>query len=358
MTPKNQKERADFLSRNLIPIEHIEADNIRPYLVKGWIDRGAFSVIYGESNVGKTFLALDMAMHVAAGEDWHGNRVTGGTVVYVASEGGRGIWHRVEAIWKARRTLAERAKNQCLMLPVPLDMHGSLDRVAIVQTLLALPERPSLVVIDTLARSMGTGDENASADMGAFIAAVDDIRTKTGAHVSVIHHAGKDATRGARGHSSLRAAVDTEIELKRDGKIITAETRKQRDMEGGKVFAYSLQVVPLGEDQDGDPITSCVVTPCDTPPKRGPKITGQANIALQALSDAIAHHGEKRGGDMFPANRQVVSLDRWREYCKRHKLSVSDKPEAFYTAFSRAVGKLQEVEAVKVIDDCAWITAA
>ena len=245
-----------------------------------------------------------------------------------------------------------------LVLPVPLDMHGTLDRAAIVDALLRLPDRPALVVIDTLARSMGTGDENASADMGAFVATIDEIRAKTGAHVAVVHHAGKDASRGARGHSSLRAAVDTEIELKGDGKVITAETRKQRDMEGGKVFAYSLQVVNLGEDQDGDPMTSCIVVPCDTPQKRGPKLSGQANTALQALSDAIAHHGEKRGGDMFPASRKVVTLDTWRDYCKRHHLSGSEKPEAFYTAFSRSLSTLQKAEVVKVIDDCVWIVAA
>ena len=69
-----------------------------------------------------------------------------------------------------------------------------------------------LVIIDTLARSMGAGDENSSQDMGAFIAACDQIRRATGATVLIVHHSGKSSNAGARGSSALLGAVDTAIE--------------------------------------------------------------------------------------------------------------------------------------------------
>jgi len=117
-----------------------------------------------------------------------------------------------------------------------------------------------LVVIDTLARVMGGADENAAPDIGALVRSAETIRDRTGAHVMFIHHSGKDVARGARGHSALRAAVDTEIELSRgeDGTRL-ARTTKQRDMPGGAEHEFTLEEVSLGRDSDGDPVTSCIV---------------------------------------------------------------------------------------------------
>lgn len=217
-----------------------------------------------------------------------------------------------------------------------------------------MPAPPALVIVDTLARAMGEGDENSGPDMGAMIRTLDLIRGETGAHVLVVHHAGKDTSKGARGHSSLRAAVDTEIEVTRDGLFITAETKKQRDMEGQRTFSYSLSRVELGLDEDGDPVTSCVVAPAHDVPKRAPKVSGQALTALQALGDALAHHGAIRSGDMFPPNRQCVSLERWREYCDRHSLSDGANQTSKRTAFHKAKTKLQNDGLIRVVDEHVW----
>ena len=99
---------------------------------------------------------------------------------------------------------------------------------------------------------MGDGDENSGQDMGAFIRNVDTIRTATGAHICIVHHTGKDTARGARGHSSLRAATDTEIELTVSESISTAQVTKQRDGKIPAPFSYTLREVVLGTDSDGD----------------------------------------------------------------------------------------------------------
>jgi hypothetical protein len=352
-----QGKRASEIRAALKPLSEVTPHLTRQYLVKGWIDRGTCSVVYGESNVGKTFLALDMALHVAAGWDWHGAKIRDvGPVVYIASEGGRGVCNRIAAVKREYPELAQAAAGNFMLLSAALDMCKA-DGLALIEALRGLPQTPRLIIIDTLARSMGGGDENSGADMGAFIRATDQLRAATGAHVMIIHHAGKDAAKGARGHSSLRAAVDTEIQITRDGAVILAETRKQRDMEGDRSFGYTLRSVHLGDDEDGDPVTSCVVTPCDAPAKRGPVITGQAKVALQAFGDALAHHGEVKLGDMFPANRQCVPLERWREYCDRLSLSSGETATAKRTAFFKSKATLQEKGFICVVDNYAWRVA-
>jgi hypothetical protein len=352
--------RAADLSFAMKPLHEIAPVMSSNYLVKGWIDRGSFSVVYGESNVGKTFFALDLAMHIAARVEWYGHKVAGlradnlaGPVVYVAGEGGRGINNRIEAIRRERSDLTDRIGTDFLLLTSTIDLCGPSDADALSAACADLHDTPSLIVIDTLARAMGEGDENTAKDMGAFVKNCDILRENLGCHVMVIHHSGKDSGRGARGSSSLYGAIDTELHLTRADNIVTVTQSKQRDMLGDKVFSYSLRTVELGIDEDGDPITSAVVEQAEYV-KPQVRLVGAASIAMQALSDAIAHHGEQKGGDMFPLNRHVVTLERWREYCDRHSLTSGEGDSAKRTAFMRAKAKLQEKELVKIIDEYVW----
>ncbi len=228
----------------------------RDYLIKGWLDRGGLSVMYGPSNVGKSFLALDMAHHVSKGIRWHGRRVQPGRVLYVAAEGGGNFDNRVAALHEP----------EFWVLSCPLSLTGQNSRASalgeMVQHLAATGGSPfSLIVFDTMARVMGAGDENTAPGIADLMTGLDRLRRATGAHVMLIHHSGKDGSKGARGHSALRAAIDTEIELSRDPElpVITAEITKQRDGSTGKAFSYTLRQVELGEDQDGDQVTTCVV---------------------------------------------------------------------------------------------------
>lgn len=152
-----------------------------------------------------------------------------------------------------------------------------------------------LVTIDTLSRTMAGGDENAAKDMTQAVAGIDAVREATGAAVMLVHHCGKDEARGARGHSSLRAAIDTEIEVVHDegSGISTAFVRKQRDLPKGDPMPYKLKVVELGTDSRGEPITSCVVHHEDAgmaaaPRKKGRKSRYHADQLLDSLPAANA----------------------------------------------------------------------
>ncbi|HWL56400.1 MAG TPA: helicase RepA family protein [Paracoccus sp. (in: a-proteobacteria)] len=351
--------RAKELARFTRRITEVKPVLKSRYLVKGWLDRGTSSVVYGESNVGKTFFALDLAMHVAAGMDWHGNRVPtadkwAGPVLYIASEGGYGINSRIEAMRRDRPDLIKAVGRNFALMKVGLDLCTSQDAAHLIEMIRAdFEQAPSLIVVDTLARSMGSGDENTAQDMGKFIKSIDQLREATGAHVMIIHHSGKDASKGARGSGSLRAAADTEIELTRAESVVTAETRKQRDMACDGVFSYSLKSVFIGHDEDGDKITSAVIEEAEAAPRKV-RLTGGDKIALQALSDALAMHGKVMHSPLFPANRQCVTLEAWRAMCDRHSLSSGESASAQRTAFMRIKSRLQDKEIIRVVDGMVW----
>lgn len=226
-------------------------------LVENYLDQGAMSVLYGESNTGKTFVAMDIAYHIAAGREWNGHRVTQGAVLYVAAEGGKSAENRIEALKRHHNT----PDFPLFLVPCSVDL---LRPDAETKPLIKLVQQAAqaesvtirMIVIDTLSRAIAGGNENSPDDMGAFVRNVDQVRAAANAHLMVVHHSGKDKAKGARGHSLLRAATDTEIEIA-DG---TLAVTKQRDMEMAKPSAFELKQIDLGRNHYDKPVTSCVVT--------------------------------------------------------------------------------------------------
>jgi hypothetical protein len=235
------------------------------------------------------------------------------------------------------------------LLPVGLDLHGQGDAVAVCEIM--PDEAPALVVIDTLARSMGAGDENTAKDAAMFVRNCDLIREATGAHVMVIHHTGKDEERGARGSSALRAAVDNEIQVTSEWEILS---RKQRDQEPPEPLHFKLRSVTLGMDEDGEPVTSAVVDATDAPAPTRKPIRGKNEVAIQALNDALRDHGTTRSGNCYPSNRKVVDVDHWREACGVHGLTTGATDAAARMAFKRAKDKLMDMDEVREFGGHVW----
>ena len=198
-----------------------------------------------------------------------------------------------------------------------------------------------LIVIDTLSRVMAGGDENSAADMTALIRNVDAIRATTGAHILTVHHTGKDTARGARGHSSLRAATDTEIEIANEDGARAAVVTKQRDHNGGETFAFDLKSVSLGHDQDGDEVTSCVVEPVDSEDFKAAvaqkKGLGGNQKILADTFDQMVGEGMARpnpGGVGFPDPGRFwcVGMDEFRA-AAMGKMAATNKRGAFIEAW-------------------------
>jgi hypothetical protein len=231
--------------------------------VEGLLTEGGASVLYGPSNCGKSFWIVDLGVAVASKRMFRDDLdVDQGGVIYIALEGAHGAKNRMEAL--RRKGLLKPGDPFYLVFDqVSLLEPGHAGRLA--ETVAEVAKQSGhpvkLVIIDTMARAMAGGDENSGADMTLAVKAIDAVRAATGAHVCVVHHCGKDQAKGARGHSSLRAAVDTEIEITRpEGETIsTVRVTKQRDLQVGDPMPFSLKVVELATDRRGKPITSCVV---------------------------------------------------------------------------------------------------
>lgn len=214
-------------------------------------DRG-LAAIYGPSASGKSFIAFDLGACIADGRMWFGHKTIAAPVVYVMLEGQAGLQKRVKAWIKARG------------VGLPKDFHLILDSFHLtdfddVQNLAAVIPKGAVVFIDTLNRAAPTADENASKDMGAIIEGANMLRLLTDGLVVLVHHTGKDTAQGMRGHSSLFAALDGAIEVKRNNAGRTWTVAKTKDGEDGKTTAFELLVHNLGADADGEPITSCTV---------------------------------------------------------------------------------------------------
>ena len=220
--------------------------------VRGVLPAGGLAGLYGPSASGKSFLAFDMAAAIADGERWFGCRVEAAPVVYAALEGEAGFKLRAQA-WEAHqgRTLPDGLH----MVLQPFKLTDPRD----VSDLAAVVPDGAVVFIDTLNRAAPAADENSSSDMGEILQAAKRLQALTAGLVVLIHHSGKDVTKGLRGHSSLFAALDAAIEVSRDGDRREWRCAKSKDGADGDAHPFKLEVKTLGMDGYGDPITSCVV---------------------------------------------------------------------------------------------------
>ena len=238
--------------------------NVPPmsYLIKGLFARAGLAVLFGEPGSGKTFAILDMAMAIARGIEWRGRRVKQGRVAFVAAEGSAGLRLRVAAYCKFHEI--DPASLPFFVLDASPNMMQKDEALDVAKGILAAGGA-DIVVMDTFAQVMPGANENAGEDVGKAMAHCKGIHKATGALVLLVHHSGKDASKGARGWSGLKAGADTEIEISREGDVRKIRVSKQKDGLDGIELGFRLVTVPLGIDEDGDVIDSCVVEEAEIP---------------------------------------------------------------------------------------------
>jgi KaiC/GvpD/RAD55 family RecA-like ATPase len=245
--------------------------------IKGLIPERGLVFVYGAPGSGKSFVVLDAVASIAAGETWNGRKVKAGRVVIVAAEGGAGFSTRLRAYERGDFNPSLDALSERLaIIAEPLSLAEPKD----VKTLAAAIEASGgadVLVVDTLAAASPGVDENAGAEMGRVVDAVIKLCDQLGAVAIVVHHSGKDAARGLRGWSGLTGAADAILAVERikksdkqaesgedkkpgnqsDTRVVRLE--KSKDAGDSGVLPFRLEVVTIGLDADGDPITSCVV---------------------------------------------------------------------------------------------------
>lgn len=234
------------------------------WVIKGVLPQADLAVLYGASGAGKSFVALDMVAAIARGTEWRGRRVKQGRVAYIAAEGAGGFRKRVKA-YKQHFEVDQLGVN---VIPAAPNLVEKGDAIDIIRTIRDMGGA-DIVVVDTFAQVTPGSNENAGEDMGTALANCRLINKHTGAMVLLIHHAGKDLSKGARGWSGIKAAADAELEVAREGEGRVLRLTKSKDGEDMTEWGFDLEVVQLGVDEDMDPITSCVVVEAAVPAKGG-----------------------------------------------------------------------------------------
>jgi hypothetical protein len=205
-----------------------QLDQITPPdpLIHGWLFRDSLAWMFGPSGSGKSFAAVDMAMHVGAGKEWHGHPVQQGKVLYMAAEGVAGMASRTQAWYEANG----KRPNDVYWLREAVNMYEPTASQELIDA--GRIGQFDLIIIDTLARASVGAEENSARDAGILIDNMDQLRVAAGgACVLVIHHTGKDATLGGRGSSAFRGAMESEIEVSGGLTNLTLKNTKQKNIE-------------------------------------------------------------------------------------------------------------------------------
>ena len=300
--PAGGVDPVEALMAEMLDRDGLDALSRPQPLIWDVLDKDSESWLIAPSGGFKSFIALDMAMHVAMGLPWRGKKVDGGPVVYIVAEGSKGIGMRVEAWEKVYGRRSEGVRY----LPRPVQVS---DPEGGWKVLVEACRRigPAMIVIDTQARVTVGIEENSAKEVGVFIRAISELREATRACVLVVHHTGKSGL-GARGSSALYAAADTELRVERPEKreerlqlTATISTSKQKDMEEDTGFQIEMERVDLGLDpHSGRPLSSLALKPYDpfwTPPDR-PEPEHRANLVPNqaAILEVLREHANNEYG--------------------------------------------------------------
>ena len=257
------------------------------WIVKGVLPEAQLGVVYGDSGSGKTFFMLDLAGSIARGTEWRGHRVNKRRVAYVVAEGAGGFRNRLKAY--AHQHQIDLRDFDIMVLDGAPNMLEKADAVELSKAIIAAGGA-DIVVLDTFAQVMAGANENSGEDVGKALAHCKGINRATKALVVLIHHSGKDASKGARGWSGLRAAADVEIEISRVDETRAATVTKLKDGHDGAEFGFRLNTVVVGLDEDDEEVSSCILEHNESGrPKRVKEPKGNnERLALRVLDELSA----------------------------------------------------------------------
>jgi AAA domain len=278
------------------------------YLVSGLLQTSTVSMMFAESNTGKTYNAMHLALCVAYGIPWLGRRVKQGPVLYIYAEGKLGMKPRIQA-WKKHHDKQSTPNIRFIARPV----HLIENRQELLDTIAEQEITPVLVVIDPYSMCAIGTNQNDQTDVTNVLSTAHEITRLYGCHVMNVHHSNR--TGSINGSAAFKNHVDTMIELSREGKDgpITLRCEKQRDAEYFSDIKVALQVVDLGINMNTlEPVTSCVV------------VASSAATSQEITAETTAKEREQMLGLLQIHKR--LSVNKWIAACK----DVGISKAAFY----------------------------
>lgn len=301
------------------------------WLVKSYMDQITMSSIFAPPGAAKTFVAIDIGLSIACGNPWHGNRTSKGAVLYVCGEGYSGVLRRAKA-WFIHHEIPSsgvqfRITNKSVHF---LDRQSVAGLVQLIDT---FEKKPVLIIVDTLARNFGPGDENFAGDMSRFVDELDEVKRRYKCAILIVHHTGlADQTRG-RGSSVLKGALEWEYQLSKDGDNVSMACTKSKDGDVPPEINFAAKVVDTGWiDEDGDPLTSLVLEEGEAVVKRRKPLSDKRKIAYRVLVEMI-----KQKTSTFDFNLVWVGAQEWRDEALSMGLSASDNRDNQRRYFTKTV---------------------
>jgi hypothetical protein len=310
------------------------------FTVDGLIETETLGLIFGDPGCGKSFLAVDLALSVATGNDFHGNTTKQGSVFFIAGEGHNGLARRFAAWGEAHGISlkgvpmfkSERAAQF-------LDETSAKAVTDAVMGLAAQYGCPALIIIDTLARNFGPGDENNTKEMSEFIVAIDDMKAAfLGCCVLIVHHSGHADKQRARGAMALKGALDFEFRVEKVGHNLKLINTKMKDAEAPEDLFFSFRQVEL------QGTAKSAVLDASEAPERIARLTPSQRLAQETYVTASVAHGVW-DGDAF----RGVHVDQWRQFF--YAKHTGDTAEAKKKAFQRVRVNMVNVGLLVVQDD-------
>jgi hypothetical protein len=349
------------------------------WLVESIIPKRSFVALYAPPASYKSFISLDLAEAIATGRDWMGYRIPKkGAVLYICGEGHGGLGARVKAC-KIQNKSPDGAnlyiiRAQLNLRSSPEDFAELLN--AINDLIAEIDEPLELIILDTLMRMSGGGfNENSSEDMGGFITQAGKLQEIFECALMVIHHSGKDVTKGLRGHSSLLGAVDTELEIARQDSLTNASdasvignailtVSKQKDGADSIQIGIEIVLVEIGTSDLGFEITTSlairhnqeIAGSTQKGSKNNAGSGGNQRLEMDSLMKAIKAKGSYRVVD--GTSRYGVALDDWRAEFWSMKGCTEEDKAAFKKAWLRARERLVAVNKITIGDNWVWLKAS
>jgi hypothetical protein len=265
------------------------------WLLQDAVQVGSFLNLYGPPKSGKSFIALDWGLSIAAGIPWLEHEVREGPVVYVYAENPAGLKQRVPAWCEAHGGVKPTA---FYMLPSRVNIANATERRRLQEAIAGVlgEAKPALIIIDTLAKCFGPGDENSNTDLGRFVDGCEDLRERFDCAVAVVHHAGKKSEAGSRGATALPGAIDAQFEVTKraDGKI-----KLHNEMQRDAVEHPDMWLVLT-------PSLRSVVVEKTTAPGKAEKARKPTN--RDKVAEVLVRHPEGLSGDQWRAEAEVAGV--------------------------------------------------
>jgi hypothetical protein len=316
--------------------------------IDGVLPDAPYGVIMGQSGSGKTFAAMDLAFAMARGVLWRGRDTKPARGLYVAAEGAVGVKKRMRAYAKHYGIALDSIAVEFLGAAPDLTNGDDVrELIASIKARAAASGRRvayTHIVIDTWSQVTPSVDENGSKETKCALKNVETIHRATGANILVVAHMGKDITKGMRGWSGFKAAMDYEIEVSRDGDRRTLTVSKSRDGQDGISFTFHLQPVTVGITKGGKPVVSCVVVHDMAPPKHRP--VSKVQIAVLATVETFLEGAD--GGWM--AFKDV--LQNYQKQRGAKKGDLQPKKDNSRSAVQRALLRLVKKQWLEELDGC------